>query len=86
MKKIFFFFFFLLSASVFPQIEGKSAFSFINIETSPRVEAMGGNIIAIFDNDLSLVQTTPSLLNPLMNNELVFSFTDYFDELEDLYD
>ena len=38
---------------------------------------MGGSLIAISDNDLSLAQTTPSLLNNKMNNELVFSFSDY---------
>ena len=42
---------------------------------------MGGSLIAINDNDLSLAQTTPSLLNNKMNNELVFSFTDYFSDI-----
>ena len=72
---------FLFPLSLFAQIGGTSAFSFLNLETSPRIEAMGGSLIAIHDNDLSLAQTTPSLLNPKMNNELVFSFTDYFSDI-----
>ena len=42
---------------------------FINIETSPRIQSMGGSLIAIYDNDLSLTQTTPSLLNGMMNDQ-----------------
>lgn len=72
---------FLVPLNIIAQIGGVSSFSFINIETSPRIEAMGGSLIAVFDNDLSLAQTTPSLLNNKMNNELVFSFTDYFSDI-----
>ena len=72
---------FFFPLSLIAQIGGISAFSFINIETSPRIQAMGGSLIALYDNDLSLGQTTPSLLNNKMNNELVFSFVDYFSDI-----
>jgi hypothetical protein len=81
MKSNLFLILFLFPLSVFAQIGGTTAFSFINSESSPRIEAMGGCLIAIFDNDLSLAQTTPSLLNTQMNNEIVFSFTDYFSDI-----
>ena len=67
--------------ALFSQDGGQSAFSFINIEHSPRIEAMGGSGIAIFDNDISLSQTTPSLLNTEMHNELAFTFGDYFSDI-----
>ena len=67
--------------ALFSQDGGQSAFSFINIEHSPRIEAMGGSGIAIFDNDVSLSQTTPSLLNTEMHNELAFTFGDYFSDI-----
>ena len=60
---------------------GQSTFSFVNIEHSPRIEALGGNAIAIFDNDVSLIQSAPSLLNASMHNELVFTFGDYFSDI-----
>ena len=41
---------------------------------------MGGNTIALYD-DLSSVQTTPSLLNQNMNNQLIFLFGDYFADI-----
>ena len=71
----------LLPLSMYSQNGGQTAFSFVNIETSPRTEAMGGSLITVVDNDLSLVNTTPSLLNSKMNNELQFSFVDYFSDI-----
>ena len=70
-----------LPLSLWAQIGGTNAFSFSNIEVSPRIEAIGSNAIAIFDNDVSLSQTTPSLLNAEMHNELAFAFGDYFSDI-----
>ena len=63
------------------QVGGITAFSFVDVELSPRIEAMGGSGIAIIDRDVALAQTTPSLLNAEMHNALVFSFTDYFSDV-----
>lgn len=71
----------LIPLSSLAQDGGVNAFSFINIETSARVEAMGGVGIAIFDDDVSLVQTTPSLLNSSMDRVIVFTFGDYFSDV-----
>ena len=76
----------LLLALLFPfslwaQIGGESAFLFVDIETSPRIEAMGGSLIAVVDNDVSLAQTTPSLLNEQMSGQLAFNFVDYFADI-----
>ena len=70
-----------LPLSLWAQIGGTNAFSFSNIEVSPRIEAIGSNAIAIFDNDVSLSQTTPSLLNAEMHNELAFAFGDCFSDI-----
>ena len=70
-----------LPLSIIAQDGGQSAFSFINIEHSPRIEAMGGNAIAIFDSDVCLSERAPSLLNSTMNNELAFTFCDYFSDI-----
>ena len=72
---------FFLPLSILAQIGGTNAFSFIDVAFSARAEAMGGAAIAIVDNDVSLVQSTPSLLNPAMDNELAFWFTDYFSDI-----
>ncbi len=70
-----------LPFSLLAQSGGATAFSFADVETSPRVEAMGGSVIAIVDADVSLAQTTPSLLNSSMDKEMVFSFADYFSDI-----
>ena len=72
---------FCLPLSLLAQVGGITAFSFVDVELSPRIEAMGGSGIAIVDGDVSLGQTTPSLLNAKMHNSLVFSFTDYFSDV-----
>ena len=81
MQKIFFFLTLIFPLLFFAQNGGQSAFSFANINYSPRVEAMGGSAIAIFDNDVSLSQTVPSLLNNEMHNELCFTYGDYFSDI-----
>ena len=55
--------------------------SVITVTTSPRISALGGEVNAIIDSDVSLGQTTPSLLNPLMDNILVLSAVDYFADI-----
>ena len=72
---------FFFPLGLFAQVGGINAFSFLDLELSPRIEAMGGSGIAIIDRDVSLGQTTPSLLNTEMHNSLVFSFTDYFSDI-----
>ena len=81
MRYTFFLMSFLLSWGAFAQDGGQHAFIFVNIEHSSRVEALGGSAIAVFDNDVSLSQTSPSLLNSSMNNELAFTFGDYFSDI-----
>ena len=80
-------FFLLLSPLfLFSQIGSESVFGFINIENSPRVEAMGGNAMAIYDNDITLTSSAPSLLNRSMHNSVAFLFGDYdgYQAFEDL--
>ena len=72
---------FFLPLHLLAQVGGITTFSFVDLELSPRIEAMGGSGIAIVDRDVSLGQATPSLLNTKMHNSLVFSFTDYFSDV-----
>ena len=81
MRCKYFFIVFFFPFGVIAQNGGEDVFSFINVQHSPREDALGGIAIAIFDNDVSLTQTTPSLLNKKMHNELVFTFGDYFTDI-----
>ena len=42
---------------------GSNAFAFLNANYSARSNALGGNLIAIQDNDLSMAAENPALLN-----------------------
>jgi hypothetical protein len=56
------------------QIGGRSTFGFLDRTNSARTAALGGNVLAINDNDISLVLTNPSLITADMNNALALDF------------
>ena len=60
---------------------GEGVFLFSNIEHSPRVQSLGGSAIAFYDNDVSISSNVPSLLNEKMNNQIAFTFGDYFSDI-----
>ena len=63
------------------QIGGSSTYRFLNLPNSPRVAAMGGNFVAIADNDLSIGLNNPSLINSEMHNSVSLNFVDYFSDI-----
>jgi len=67
-------FIFLFSFSALAQIGGRSTFDFLARTNSARVAALGGQFLAIKDNDISLVLTNPSLITSEMNNFLVLDY------------
>ena len=58
-----------------------SAYQFVNLESSPRSLAMGGSLISIFDNDISLASVVPSLINEKLDNTLSLNYVDYFSDI-----
>lgn len=77
MKSIFLFFFILISSFGFAQLGGNNTYEFLRLPVSARVTALGGNLIAVRDNDLNVALTNPSLLSDSMNNNVALSFTNY---------
>lgn len=72
---------FCLFSNAFSQTGGNGVFQFLNLASSPRIAAMGGNFLAIDDNDISLALSNPSLLNKKMNNTLSLNFVDYYTDV-----
>jgi hypothetical protein len=68
----------LVPAPAGAQIGGEATYKFLNITNSARVAALGGNVLAIKDNDVTLTLTNPSLITPEMNNNLALSYVNYF--------
>lgn len=81
MRKSLLLFFALNAGIVSAQIGGNASYSFLNLVSSARVGAMGGNLIAVKDNDVSLAMYNPALLNKGMDNSLSFSYVNYFSDI-----
>jgi hypothetical protein len=64
---------YLLFLCAFPLLaqEGKSTFDFLQLPTSVRAAALGGNNVSIIENDLSLIYQNPAFLGQEM--DLTFS-------------
>ena len=61
----------------FSQIGGGSAFEFLNLQTSPRISALGGYGSNVFDSDLNLGLFNPALINSKMNSYLTINYINY---------
>jgi hypothetical protein len=68
---------FILGEPLFGQPGGK-AFQFLEVTNSARVAALGGDAVAIHDNDLDLPYHNPAMLNADMRHELVINYVNYF--------
>jgi len=67
--------------AAFGQLGGSGTYSFMNLTTSARNAAMGGNMSAIKDGDLDLVYLNPAILDSSMHNYLVTDFTNYYADI-----
>lgn len=63
------------------QIGGESTYEFLNLPNSARIAALGGNYLAVYDNDITLSLANPSLITEDMHNNLGFSFVDYYADI-----
>ena len=63
------------------QIGGNNTYEFLNLTSSARIAAMGGDFLTINDNDITLVESNPSLINPNMNNMLSVAYVDFFSDV-----
>jgi hypothetical protein len=64
------------------QIGGSVVFPSLDLPLSARSAALGGNCMALNDNDINLATWNPSMLNPSMHTQLAFSFADYFADVK----
>ncbi len=57
----------------FAQIGGQHIYKFLDLSSSARTTALGGELIAVIDDDIALGYKTPSLLNPSMHQQISFN-------------
>jgi hypothetical protein len=77
-KRIFIFILFAFPLLLAAQNGVNRAFSFLELSNSSRLTALGSNMAAIHDNDVSLVLANPSLISDSMHTDLAINYTDYF--------
>lgn len=66
-----------LAISASGQLGGQTAFRILDIPMSARSAALGGNYIAVMDNDLNLGVFNPGLLNEGMRSQVALSYLPY---------
>ena len=66
---------------LFAQIGGKYTYDFLNLVSSARVASLGGDVIAIDDNDLNLTYHNPALLTLEMNHNATLNYVNYFTDI-----
>ena len=84
MQKIknYFFIVLLLPVYVIAQTGGGGVFPFLNNNASARIAALGGNMLAIDDNDISIAVMNPSLISSEMNNTITMNYTDFYSDIK----
>jgi len=89
MKQIFISF--LLAGFLLPQITqaqitgGHHVFQFLNLSSSARVTGLGGNLITVIDDDVTLAFANPALLNPSMSGQISFGNNFYLSDINHGY-
>ncbi len=63
------------------QVGGDAVYQFLNMPNSARIASMGGDFLAIDDDDIMLALANPSLISDKMNNSLGLSFVDYYTDI-----
>ncbi len=72
----------VLISSASAQLGGSSAFRVLDIPSSARASALGGNYIAVYDNDINLGIFNPGLLNKEMGRQAALSYLPYFEGIK----
>jgi hypothetical protein len=78
-KKISFFLLFIFIVKFgFAQIGEEQTYKFMDFKFSARLAGLGGSLIAVHDNDPSLIMYNPSTIAPRFNTSLMVGAADYF--------
>tara|TARA_B110000003_G_scaffold276517_1_gene323503 strand:+ start:112 stop:1131 length:1020 start_codon:yes stop_codon:yes gene_type:complete len=76
MKKIIVIYLLLLETASFSQVGGESIFQFLNINSSSRQIALGGEALTLI-NDVNQPNWNPSVINPELDKQLSLNYTSY---------
>jgi hypothetical protein len=75
------FFLLLLPAYSFSQSGAFHVYEFLRLTNSSRQAALGGNLVAADDSDISLVLANPVLINKDVSKHLLLNYVNYFSDV-----
>ncbi|MDN6280322.1 MAG: type IX secretion system protein PorQ [Psychroflexus sp.] len=81
MKFVFSFVCFFCISFIYAQIGGRTTYEFLNLPVSPRVSALGGKNITLYNDDPSNAIVNPSLVNYKMDNHLSVNYMSYLSDI-----
>ena len=76
MKKYFAYLFILFSLNIIGQVGGENVYSFLNISTSARQMALGGEVLTLTD-DVNQPIWNPSVINTNLDKQLSVNYSSY---------
>ncbi len=71
----------LLSHTLYAQIGGESTYQFLSLPFSARTSALAGSSSSVYDNDLTLALSNPSLLDSSMHQHISINYADYLKDI-----
>ena len=72
---------FMLASTIVIAQQKDGTYNFLNMTSSSRVAALGGTIVPIYNPDIQIVASNPSLINPTMHNSLSLAYVDYYNDI-----
>lgn len=76
---------FMASWGLNGQVGGKHIYKFIDLPTSPRITALGGNLLTSLDFDLDLAWNNPALINSQMNSRASINYNFHLAQIKSGY-
>lgn len=70
-----------MSIALSQVVGGQSVYQFLTLSNTARITGLGGNLITVYDDDAALGYHNPAVLNPTMHQQLSFSTSPYFADI-----
>ncbi|MEN8927231.1 MAG: type IX secretion system protein PorQ [Flavobacteriales bacterium] len=70
-----------VSSDLFSQLGGTNSYQFLDLSNSSRIQALGGNNISIYDNDVNLNLSNPALLDSTKSGSIALNYMNYVSDI-----
>tara|TARA_B100000902_G_scaffold372324_1_gene399248 strand:- start:926 stop:1924 length:999 start_codon:yes stop_codon:yes gene_type:complete len=81
MRCVFFIILLWLCSPIYSQLGGVHVYNFLNLNTSPRILALGGYLASGLDDDINYGIYNPALIHSMMTNTMSLNYTNYFTDI-----